>query len=254
MKHLRYVGNGSQSDISKIGSIREFCQTKYLFPNLRQLEVECWPLTPSECSFLFCLTLERLTLVGPQPSMYKSRSELQGPYPDGQYQTLCITKLVKRSPRLKTIHSLVLQRLKIPGQRDTLTLSVIEDETIRTADELKYSRPQWLDKVMHIEKFGNSHRFACKQYVENNPACPPLEEDKDFGASSVLCPPLIFYAIQISLNMEQVYLEFSVYIISPVAKSSLTYLDYSFSSTWSHMSCLSDTGHVRVLCPTYPYL
>ena len=223
MKHLRYVGNGSQSDISKIGSIREFCRTKYLFPNLRQLEVECWPLTPSECSFLFCLTLERLTLVGPQPSMYKSRSELQGPCPDGQYQTLCITKLVKRSPRLKTIHSLVLQRLKIPGQRDTLTLSVIEDETIRTADELKYSRPQWLDKVMHIEKFGNSHRLACKQYVENSPACPPLKEEKGLGPSSVLFLSLLIHVIRIGLNIEQVCLNFGMYSLNYVSKGSLIF-------------------------------
>ena len=233
VKHLRYVGNGSHNDVSEIGFIREVCGTQHLFPSLRQLEVECWPLTPSECSFLFCSTLETLTLVGPQPSMCKARSELQGPCPNGQYQNLCITKLVKQSPRLKTIHSLVLHKLEMPGQRDTLTVSVIREETIQITEGPKYRRPEWLDKVMNMEKFSNSHRFACRKYVDNNPNCPPLKEEKSLGPSSVLCLSLLIYVMRIGLNIEQVYFEFGMYSLNYVLKGSLIspYSSCGFPST-----------------------
>ena len=99
-------------------------------------------------------------LVGPQSSMHKSqaRSELQGPCSNGQYQRLCINELVKRSPHLKTIRSLVLHKLDIPGQRDALPLSIVDDVITHV----------WLDKAMQIEKFCNSHLTVCKRCVKNS--------------------------------------------------------------------------------------
>ena len=80
-------------------------------------------------------------LVGPQSSMHKSqaRSELQGPCSNGQYQKLCINELVKRSPHLKTIRSLVLHKVDIPGQRDALPLSIVDDVDIQIAGDINDS-------------------------------------------------------------------------------------------------------------------
>ena len=161
VKHLRYTGDISRKDISKMTS---FCETKSPFPNLRHLEVMCWPLSLTECSFLFGPMLERLTLVGlPPTSEPLARRGGQGPWSNRQYQRICIYQLIKKSPHLKSIHSLV--QYGIDGSRESTMLPFFLANDA-TANERK-SRPGWLGKIMRIERFCDSHLDACKRRIED---------------------------------------------------------------------------------------
>ena len=157
VKRLRYTGDISRKDISKMTFFRRLCETRSPFPNLRHLEVICWPLSLSECSFLFGPMLERLTLVGVQPT-YKSRTRRgrNGPWSNRHYQRICIYQLIKKSPRLKSIHSLVPYRIDVPRERPILPSSLANGVIAKEPN----SRPGWLIKVMRVERLCNSHLFA----------------------------------------------------------------------------------------------
>ena len=182
----------------------------------------CWPLSLTECSFLFGPMLERLTLAGLPPTYEPpARREGQGPWSNRQYQRICIYQLIKQSPHLKTIHSLVPRRIDVSRKRAILSFS------LAIAEE-RNSRPGWLSKVMRVGGFCDSHLAACKRCIE----------DKWFALSLWR---YIYCIIRIVLIIEQMRHRYGMYIVSMAQAPSLTphYSNSNFLSIWLVSGCKS---------------
>ena len=197
VKHLRYTADISQKYLSKMTFFRKFCGAKSPFSNLRHLEVMCWPLSFTECSFLFGPMLERLTLVGAQPTCKpRTRHGRQGPWSSRHYQRICIYQLIKKSPHLKSIHSLVQRRIDVPRERHMLPFSLANHAIAKERN----SRPGWLGQIMRIERFCDSHLSACKRSIE----------DKDSWLSLWHC---IYCIVRIVLVIKHMRHRYGMYIV-----------------------------------------
>ena len=96
-------------------------------------------------------------------------------------------------------------QVDIPGQRDALTHSVVDDVIIQIAGE---SRPVWLDKAMQIEKFCNSHLAVCKRCVKNS-----VKYGIGLVSSLIFCWIIVYRLVGISFILGGTYRTLSTRVL-----------------------------------------
>ena len=102
MRRLRYCGVLLEEDIPRLNLLRRKSIGKVLFPNLRYLELDVWPLTTVEATLLFAPRLHTISLIPVRISTppRHSRNKHWGRLTKITQQQLCIQMLRKQSKSL----------------------------------------------------------------------------------------------------------------------------------------------------------
>ncbi|KAK7682175.1 hypothetical protein QCA50_014762 [Cerrena zonata] len=159
VRRLRYYGVISDTNLSKLALLCRINRKMPLFPHLRHLQLESWPLIPSEASLLFSSDLEVIDLGGPyrmSDSQLTIRTGQLGKLSRKQQVQLCAHKLVKSSPKLRHPRSLTLlefEGLQYPASEFDLTIPQKHANV--------QNSPMWLKKLCRIGYLSDLHFDVC---------------------------------------------------------------------------------------------
>ncbi|KAK7685892.1 hypothetical protein QCA50_010699 [Cerrena zonata] len=167
IRRLRFCGVISDTNMSKLALLCKINKQTPLFPYLRHLQLESWPLTPNEASLLFGSDLEVIDLGGPyrmSDSQLTIRTGQLGKLSRQQHVQLCAHKLLKSSPKLRRLRSLTLLEF------ESLRCLASEFDLTKTPTHPKaQDSPIWLQKLRRIQYLSDLHFDACRLGMETTP-------------------------------------------------------------------------------------